>query len=224
MQTYQHQFLTEKVEDIQVLTEEVGGKKNYFIEGIFMQSNIKNRNGRMYPDEIMGKEVNRYIKESVEKNRAYGELTHPNHPNIDLAKVSHLIKSIRKEGNNYIGKAQVLDTPNGNVVRGILEAGGAIGASSRAVGTLKADKSSGAMIVQDDFRLATAADIVSDPSAPDAWVNAIVENKEWVQVGGGLWVEQTIEGIRSDLHNLPKANLKEGIDKLWTRYQTAISK
>lgn len=223
MSDYKSQFLIEKVEDVHVITEGAEGSKDYFIEGIFMQANIKNRNGRIYPDGIMDKEVNRYIAESVDKHRAFGELGHPNHPNIDLTRASHLIKSIRKEGTNYYGKAAILDTPMGNVVKGILKAGGAIGASSRAIGSLKADKSSGAMIVQDDFRLATAADIVSDPSAPEAWMNAIMENKQWVNEGG-VWVERTVEAIREEVSGMKQSKLNQNIAALWNRYTAAVSK
>ena len=160
------------------IVEDKKGKKDYFIEGIFLQSELKNRNGRMYPESVMDQEVSRYIKESVEKNRAYGELGHPDTPSINLDRVSHMIVSLRKEGTNYVGKAKIMETPMGNIARGLLDGGANLGVSSRALGSLKMNNE-GVQIVQDDFMLSTAADIVADPSAPDAFVRGIMESKEW---------------------------------------------
>jgi len=190
-----------------IIEEKVGGKKNYFIEGVFLQSEITNRNGRMYQEGIMDKEVGRYIKEYVEKNRAYGELGHPETPSINLHLVSHMITSLRKEGTNWIGKAKILDTPNGQIARGLLDGGANLGVSSRAMGSLKTNNE-GIQIVQDDFMLSTAADIVADPSAPDAFVRGIMENKEWVFVDG-KFVEQNIEGVKSFIKKASSKQLEE---------------
>lgn len=166
-------------ESVDFIVEGVGKEKQHYIQGIFLQSAIKNRNGRMYPESVMDKEVNRYITEKVNRNSAYGEMTHPESPTVDLKNVSHLITSLTKEGTNWIGKARILDTPMGNVAKGILNGGGRLGVSSRAMGSLKMN-TEGVNVVQNDFMLSTAADIVSDPSAPDAWVNGIMENAEWI--------------------------------------------
>ena len=155
-----------------VVEEKLGKGKQLYVEGIFLQSNIKNRNGRMYPESIMDKEVQRYIKEKVEKNSAFGELGHPDSPSINLDRISHLITSLRKEGTNWIGKAKILDTPMGQIAKGIIEGGGRIGTSSRALGSLKMNNE-GINVVQNDFMLSTAGDLVSDPSAPDAWLSGL---------------------------------------------------
>lgn len=173
-------LIVETVEDVQYVTEaKEDGSKNLYIEGIFLQSAIKNRNGRMYPEEVMDREVARYMKEAVETKTAMGELGHPNGPQINLDRVSHRIVSLRKEGTDYIGKALITNTPMGNIARGIMESGARLGVSSRGMGTLKLNKE-GVNEVQDDFRLATAADIVADPSAPNAWVDGIMESVDWV--------------------------------------------
>ena len=190
-----------------IVEEKVGGKKNYFIEGVFLQSNITNRNNRMYQEHIMDKEVNRYIKEYVEKNRAYGELGHPENPSINLHLVSHMITDLRKEGTNWIGKAKILETPNGMIARGLLEGGANLGVSSRAMGSLKTNNE-GVQVVQDDFMLSTAADIVADPSAPDAFVRGIMESREWVFVDG-KFVEQNIEEVKRSIKKASSKNLQE---------------
>lgn len=173
-------LITELTEDIQYVTEaKEDGGKNLYIEGVFLQSSIKNRNGRVYPEEVMDREVARYIQESVDKNTAMGELGHPNGPQINLDRVSHRIVSLKKEGTNYVGRAMITNTPMGNIAKGIIESGARLGVSSRGLGSLKLNKE-GVNEVQDDFRLATAADIVADPSAPDAWVNGIMESLDWV--------------------------------------------
>ena len=176
-------LIKEVFDTTNIIVEERKGKKDYFIEGVFLQSELKNRNGRMYPESVMDKEVARYIMESVEKNRAYGELGHPDTPSINLDRVSHMIVSLRKEGTNYIGRAKIMETPMGNIARGLLDGGANLGVSSRALGSLKMNNE-GVQIVQDDFMLSTAADIVADPSAPDAYVRGIMESKEWVFVVG----------------------------------------
>ena len=190
-----------------IVEEKVGGKKQYFIEGVFLQSNITNRNNRMYEEHIMDKEVNRYIKEYVQKNRAYGELGHPENPSINLHLVSHMITDLRKEGTNWIGKAKILETPNGMIARGLLEGGANLGVSSRAMGSLKTNNE-GVQVVQDDFMLSTAADIVADPSAPDAFVRGIMESKEWVFVDG-KFVEQNIEEVKRSIKKASSKNLQE---------------
>jgi hypothetical protein len=173
-------LITEVLDELQYVTEaKEDGSKNLYIEGIFLQSAIKNRNGRMYPEEVMDREVERYMKEAVETKTAMGELGHPNGPQINLDRVSHRIVSLRKEGTDYIGKALITNTPMGNIARGIMESGARLGVSSRGMGSLKLNKE-GINEVQDDFRLATAADIVADPSAPNAWVDGIMESVDWV--------------------------------------------
>jgi hypothetical protein len=190
-----------------IVESKLGKGKEYFIEGIFLQSELVNRNGRMYTESVMDKEVGRYIKESVEKNRAYGELGHPDTPSINLDRVSHLIVSLRKEGTNYIGKAKILETPMGQIARGLLDGGANLGVSSRALGSLQTNNE-GVQIVQDDFMLSTAADIVADPSAPDAFVRGIMESKEWVFVDG-KFVEQHIEEAKRSIRKASSRNLEE---------------
>jgi hypothetical protein len=172
-------------DEINYLVEEdpKTGKKNMFIEGIMLQTEVKNKNGRIYPKEIMKKEVARYTKEYVDNNRAYGELGHPEGPTINLERTSHLITSLKEDGNNFIGKAKILSTPMGEIVKNLLNDGARLGVSSRGMGSLKADKQ-GVNMVQSDFQLATAADIVADPSAPDAFVDGVMEGVEWIYENG----------------------------------------
>jgi hypothetical protein len=173
-------LITERFEDVKYVSEaKEDGSKNLYIEGVFLQSAIKNRNGRMYPEEIMDREVARYMKESVESNSALGELGHPNGPQINLDRVSHRIVSLRKEGTDYIGKALITQTPMGAIAKGLIESGARLGVSSRGMGSIKLN-SEGVNEVQNDFRLATAADIVADPSAPNAFVNGIMESVDWI--------------------------------------------
>ena len=175
------ELITEQVEYIVEAKED--GTKSYKIKGPFMQSEVKNRNGRMYPKETMAREVVRYNEEYVTKNRAFGELGHPDGPTINLERVSHMITDITEDGNDFIGTAKILGTPYGNIVRNLIEEGASLGVSSRAMGTLKQDRE-GVQIVQDDFHLATAADIVADPSAPNAFVQGIMEGREyWFDAG-----------------------------------------
>lgn len=185
-------LIREVFDTVSVITENKLGKdKEYFIEGIFLQSELKNRNGRMYPEKTMDSAVESYINNYVNKNRAYGELGHPDTPSINLDRVSHLIVNLKKEGTNYIGKAKILHTPMGQIAKGLLDGGANLGVSSRALGSLKSNRD-GVQIVQDDFILSTAADIVADPSAPDAFVRGIMEGLEWVYVDG-KFVEKQIE-------------------------------
>jgi len=188
-------LITEVFEDL--IVESKG--KELFIEGVFLQSNIKNRNGREYPAEIMDKEVERYNEKYVQKNRAFGELGHPEGPSINLERVSHMIKSLKKEGNNYVGKAKIMtETPYGKIVKNLIQEGASLGVSSRGMGSVK--ERGGKNIVQDDFYLATAADIVADPSAPDAFVNGIMEGKEWVW-DNGIMKESQISQYKYSLDN-----------------------
>ena len=190
-------LITEITESVKVLTEEnADGKKSMFIEGIFLQGNIQNRNGRRYNTDILEKEVNRYVAENVSKGRAYGELGHPDGPSINLDRVSHLVTELRREGDNFIGKAKISSTPMGQIVEGLLSDGAQLGVSSRGMGSLKEGKD-GVMEVQEDFYLATAADIVADPSAPDAFVNGIMEGVEWVWEHGKA-VAMRVEDIERD--------------------------
>ena len=177
-------LITEQIEDVKLVTEGTGDDKKLYIEGVFLQSELKNRNGRMYPFSVLEKEVNRYNEEYVKSKRALGELGHPDGPTVNLDRVSHRITSLKAEGNNFIGKAQILDTPMGKIAKSLLGEGVQLGVSSRGMGSI--DKREDVNVVMDDFMLATAADIVADPSAPDAFVNGIMEGKEWVWNNGIL--------------------------------------
>ena len=177
-------LITETIEDVKLVTEEKNGKKLLYIEGVFLQSELKNRNGRMYPFSVLEREVKRYNEEYVQSKRALGELGHPDGPTINLDRVSHRITSLRAEGNNFMGKAQILDTPMGNIAKNLLGEGVQLGVSSRGMGSIQ--KVEDCNVVADDFMLTTAADIVADPSAPDAFVNGIMEGKEWVWCNGIL--------------------------------------
>ena len=178
-------LITEEIEQVEVIVENRNGKKNLFIEGVFLQGEIKNRNGRMYPMETLSREVGRYNENFVEKGRALGELGHPDGPTVNLDRVSHKIVSLREDGNNFIGKAKILSTPMGKIASNLLGEGVKLGVSSRGVGSLN-KTNEGYSVVGEDFTLATAADIVADPSAPDAFVDGIMEGKDWVWDGGIL--------------------------------------
>ena len=192
-------LITEMYDDFEVLEEGTNGKKEMKIQGVFMQAETKNRNGRIYPNEVLQKEVKRYNKELVEKKRAFGELGHPEGPTVNLDRVSHLIEELKPDGNNIVGKAKILDTPNGKIVKELLNAGAKLGVSSRGMGTL--EKKGQTNYVKDDFYLATAADIVADPSAPEAFVEGIMEGKEWIW-DNGIIKEAEIAKI----HKLASAN------------------
>lgn len=199
-------LITESIEDIRILTEEKDGEKHLYIEGVFLQSEIKNRNGRIYPFDVLNKEVQRYSEEYVKAGRALGELGHPDGPTVNLDRVSHKITSLKAEGNNFMGKARILDTPMGKIAKSLLGEGVKLGVSSRGMGSLKEEN--GVKYVSDDFMLATAADIVADPSAPDAFVNGIMEGKEWVWEGG-LLRERQIQQIKQEIDNASKMELEE---------------
>jgi len=213
-------LICEVNESIEYLEEadEKGGK-NHFIKGVFMQGDIKNRNGRMYPSSVLAEEVKRYNAEYIDKNRAYGELGHPMGPTINLDRVSHMIKELYQDGSNFIGKAKIMDTPMGNIVKNLMNEGASLGVSSRGMGTLKPGKD-GVQQVQKDFYLATAADIVADPSAPDAYVEGIMEGKEWVW-DNGILREQEVASHEAEIKKATKAQLEESKLKV---FQDFLSK
>ena len=200
-------LITEEVTNVNIITEVVGGKKTLNIEGVFLQGEIKNRNGRMYPIDTLAREVNRYNENFVCKGRALGELGHPDGPTVNLDRVSHKITCLTREGNNFRGKAQILETPMGKIAKSLLESGVSLGVSSRGVGSLRMTNE-GHKIVGEDFQLATAADIVADPSAPDAFVNGIMEGKEWVWEGGILR-EQLAERTQKRINTLVDQRMLE---------------
>lgn len=195
-------------EQVQYITEETvdeSGKKSLYITGPFLQTEVKNRNGRVYKRDTMLNEVKRYTENYINKNRAFGELGHPDTPTINLDRVSHMIVDLRQEGNDFIGKAKILDTPMGNIARQIIEGGGQLGVSSRGMGSLKSEN--GVNVVQDDFYLATAADIVADPSAPDAFVRSIMENQEWMLVNG-VWTPMDMEIAQKQIRKASRREIE----------------
>ena len=210
-------------ESITYLTEESKDPKkpNVFIEGVFLQSDLKNKNGRVYPKEIMQREVQRYVNENVNTKRAYGELGHPDGPTVNLDRVSHMITDLREDGNNWIGKAKIMDTPMGRIVKELISEGAQLGVSSRGLGSLK--EKNGINEVQGDFMLATAADIVADPSAPDAFVSGIMEGKEWVFVNG-RWTEQDIEEAQNTISRASLADLEEEKMQVFSNFLDKLSK
>tara|TARA_B100000902_G_scaffold360290_1_gene376807 strand:- start:165 stop:809 length:645 start_codon:yes stop_codon:yes gene_type:complete len=208
-------LITETIESVQVLEEESNGKKNLYIEGIFLQSELKNRNGRVYPVNVLEKEVQRYNEEYVNSGRALGELGHPDGPTVNLDRVSHKIISLKKEGNNFIGKARILETPMGKIAKSLLGEGVQLGVSSRGMGSL--EESNGVKYVRDDFMLATAADIVADPSAPDAFVNGIMEGKEWVWENGIL-KECQVSNMRDYISGSSRKDLEERTLKVFENF------
>lgn len=213
-------LITEINEQINVITEDVEtGGKNFYIEGVFMQAEQKNRNGRVYPINVLQKEADRYISEYVNRNRAYGELGHPEGPTINLERVSHMIKELRQVGNDFVGKAKIMDTPYGNIVKNLMTEGATLGVSTRGMGTLE-ERSDGTRVVKDDFYLATAADIVADPSAPNAFVRGIMESKQWVWENG-LIKEVQIDEYKKIINKSSKKNLEENMIKT---FQDFLSK
>ena len=193
-------LITEEISKVEFITEGKGKCKKCFIEGVFLQGDIKNRNGRMYPMETLSREVARYDESFIQKGRALGELGHPDGPTVNLDRVSHKIISLTQEGNNFRGKAQLLETPMGKIARSLIDEGVCLGVSSRGVGSLK-ENHNGCKVVGEDFMLATAADIVADPSAPDAFVQGIMEGKEWIWEGGILR-EQLAENTKRRINTL----------------------
>ena len=185
-------LFSEAVDEVEYITEaKEGGGKNYKIKGIFLQADIKNRNGRVYPMEVLEKEVGRYNKKFINEKRAYGELGHPDGPTVNLERVSHMVTELYPDGKNFIGEAKIMETPMGKIVKSLMDEGGKLGVSSRGMGSL--DQKNGANYVRDDFYLATAADIVADPSAPNAFVEGIMEGKEWVWNNGALIEAELVE-------------------------------
>lgn len=214
-------LIKEHTEEVKLIVEakEDGKAKDYFIEGVFLQSNLKNRNGRMYPKEILQKEVNRYNEQYITKNRAYGELGHPDTPTINLDRVSHMIKSLKLEGNNFIGRAKILDTPYGKIVKSLIDEGAQLGVSSRGMGSLV--QKNGMNLVQDDFMLATAADIVADPSAPDAFVEGVMEGVEWVyNASTRSWM--MAEQIRSDIKKMTAKQVGETQARMFEAFLNSL--
>ena len=199
-------LITETIENIEVLTEERNGKKDYKIKGIFMQADIKNRNGRIYPVGTLAKEVKRYNEQFINKNRAFGELGHPDGPTVNLERVSHMITSLKPEGKNFIGEAKIMDTPYGKIVKNLIDEGAQLGVSSRGMGSLQSGSQGN--VVGKDFYLATAADIVADPSAPDAFVEGIMEGKEWVWDNGVL-KSMEVERYKEEIAKTKRAELAE---------------
>jgi len=202
-------LIVEEINSISFLTEESNGKKDYYVEGVFLEAETENRNKRIYPRHILEREVARYSEESIAKNRAFGELGHPENPQINLDRVSHIIKSLRQEGNQFIGKAKILDTPFGKIVKNFIDEGAQLGMSTRGIGSIKQMRESA--IVQDDYHLATAGDIVADPSCTSAFVRGIMEGKEWIY-DNGIFKESELTEIKDiveDSYSVKKSELSE---------------
>ena len=213
-------LITEEILDIEYLVEDKGnGIKEHYITGIFMQAEKQNRNGRVYPMNILSKEADRYNREYVQKNRAFGELGHPENPQINLDRVSHMITSLKADGTNFIGKAKILDTPNGKIVKSLLDGGASLGVSTRGVGSLRPHN--GYQQVQDDFKLATAADVVADPSAPEAFVRGIMEGREWV-FQNGRWTEMHNDYARKAIKQASKHELESVALKIFENYVSKL--
>ena len=207
-------------QDVQYITEaNENGQKDYKIKGVFMQGEIKNRNGRVYPMQVLDEQVKKYNENYVKQNRAYGELGHPSGPTINLERVSHMITDLSKEGNNYIGEAKIMDTPYGKIVKNLMDEGAKLGVSSRGMGSLKQNGNS--QVVQKDYHLATAADIVADPSAPDAFVEGIMEGKEWVWDNGVLREAQVNE-YKEEINKTSKADLEGAKLKIFTDFLSKL--
>jgi hypothetical protein len=214
-------LISEEVLDVQYLVErnEKTGKNEHVIEGIFMQAEKKNRNGRVYPMHVLSKEVQRYNQDYVNKNRAFGELGHPDSPTINLDRVSHMITKLYPDGNNIMGKAKILDTPNGKIVKSLLDGGACLGVSTRGVGSLKPHN--GYQLVQDDFHLATAADIVADPSAPDAFVRGIMEDAEWILTAKG-WMPMHHDRAKKLIREASKSDVENVALRVWQSFLSKI--
>ena len=212
-------LITEQIEDVKVITEGKGDDKKLYIEGVFLQAELKNRNGRIYPFKVLETEVNRYNEEYVKTKRALGELGHPDGPTVNLDRVSHRITSLTAEGSNFIGKAQILDTPMGKIAKSLLGEGVQLGVSSRGMGSI--DKKEDANYVMDDFMLATAADIVADPSAPDAFVNGIMEGREWVW-NNGILKETEVAKYQSYVSKSTHKNLEERTLKVFEHFLSGL--
>ena len=213
-------LITETIEDIEVLTEATtNGGKSYKIRGVFMQADIKNRNGRVYPVETLAKEVKRYTSEFINKKRAFGELGHPDGPTVNLERVSHMITSLKPESKNFIGEAKIMDTPYGKIVKNLIDEGAQLGVSSRGMGSIQ--QSQGRNVVGRDFYLATAADIVADPSAPDAFVEGIMEGKEWVW-DNGMLKSKSVEEYKEEIERTQRRELAEVKSKIFADFISKI--
>ena len=212
-------LITETIENVQVITEGKGDNKKLYIEGVFLQSELKNRNGRMYPFQVLQKEVNRYNEEYIKTSRALGELGHPDGPTVNLDRVSHRIVSLEEDGTNFKGKAQILDTPMGKIASSLLGEGVKLGVSSRGMGSI--DRREDVNVVLDDFMLATAADIVADPSAPDAFVNGIMEGKEWAW-DNGILKETKVAKYQSYMNNATRKNLEERTLRVFENFLSGL--
>ena len=212
-------LITETIENIEVLKEERNGKKDYKIRGVFMQADIKNRNGRIYPVGTLAKEVKRYNEQFINKKRAFGELGHPDGPTVNLERVSHMITSLKPEGKNFIGEAKIMYTPYGKIVKNLIDEGAQLGVSSRGMGSLQSGSQGN--VVGKDFYLATAADIVADPSAPDAFVEGIMEGKEWVWDNGVL-KSMEVEKYKEEIEKTRRAELAEKKASIFKHFLTKI--
>jgi hypothetical protein len=208
-------LISEEIQNAEYLVEETNGKKDYKIRGVFLQSELQNRNGRVYPKDILDKEVRRYNAEFINKKRAFGELGHPDGPTVNLERVSHMITKLYPDGANFIGEAKIMNTPYGKIVKGLIDEGAQLGVSSRGMGSL--ERRGGANYVKDDFYLATAADIVADPSAPDAFVEGIMENKEWIWDNGVL-VEKNIDAWKREIESAKRNALAEAKVKVFENF------
>ena len=208
-------LISEEISQAEYIVEEANGNKNYKIRGVFLQSDLRNRNGRVYPKDILEKEVKRYNAEFINKKRAFGELGHPDGPTVNLERVSHMITKLYPDGTNFIGEAKIMNTPYGKIVKGLIDEGAQLGVSSRGMGSL--EQRGGANYVKDDFYLATAADIVADPSAPDAFVEGIMENKEWIWDNGVL-VEKNIDAWKREIESAKRNALAEAKVKIFQNF------
>ena len=208
-------LISEEISDAQYIVEENNGSKNYKIRGVFLQTEVKNRNGRVYPKDILENEVNRYNREFINKKRAFGELGHPDGPTVNLERVSHMITKLYPDGNNFIGEAKIMNTPYGKIVKGLIDEGAQLGVSSRGMGSLQ--QRGGANYVGKDFYLATAADIVADPSAPDAFVEGIMESREWVWENGVL-IEKDINEWKRSIESAKRQALAEAKSKVFADF------
>jgi hypothetical protein len=213
-------LICEELDNVEFVTEATKIGKNYFIEGVFMQAETKNRNGRIYPKQILQKEVNRYTKNYIENKRAFGELGHPDGPTVNLERVSHMITELKESGNDFIGKAKIMDTPYGKIVKNLIDEGARLGVSSRGMGSLKPNYN-GTQEVQKDFYLATAADIVADPSAPKAFVEGIMEGKEWIW-DNGILEEKSIARYKENIIKASLNKLEEVKIKAFTDFMSKL--
>lgn len=216
-------LIRELTEDLQTIEEAVGDKKNLYISGVFLQAGVTNRNGRVYPPPVLEREVARYVKEKVDAKCAYGELGHPAGPQLNPDRISHIITELRRDGNNWIGKARIIDEGMGKIVRGVIDAGGRWGISSRGLGTLRRDDKLNAQVVNDDYRLMVGGDIVTDPSAPDAWMTGIMEGVEWfLDEAAGEWRSRVVEQAREAVRTASSVQLRENKAEMFERFIRAL--